>query len=120
MVLLGVNVGFGGIRTLGFQGPTDFVTVSNAAAFSVQDNHVRFLGGFWLGAGLIMLAGALALQQLRPVLIALTLMVFVGGLARLSEVDISVLKSLAVAPSLLVELLVYPLLGLWIFRSTRG
>ncbi len=119
MVALGVNVGFGGIRTLGLQGGGDFFQVLNADAFTAQDNHIRFLGGFWLGAGLFVLAGAFWLRQLGPVLIAIAVMVFVGGLARLSVLDSDIVLSGAVLPSLLTELIAFPLLGLWVLRATR-
>jgi len=117
IVFLGVNVAFGGIRTMGLQGPTDFFVVSDAAAFQNQDNHVRFLGGVWLAAGLVMLIGAFLLNKFRAVLVTITVMVFVGGLARLSIMDQDILLSVAIAPSLFAELVLFPLLGIWILRS---
>lgn len=116
MIALGLNVGLGGIPTLGLQGSTDFVSVTNAAAFAVQDNHVRFLGGFWLGAGLLMTAGAFFLNQLRPILIGIAAMVFVGGLARLSVQDPALVTSAAILPSLAAELILFPALALWLSR----
>lgn len=117
IVFLGVNVALGGMRTLGLQGPTDFFVVSDALAFQNQDNHVRFLGGVWLAAGLVMLTGALLLNKLRGPLVAITVMVFIGGLARLSIMDQDVLLSVAIAPSLFAELVLFPLLGIWLLRS---
>jgi Domain of unknown function (DUF4345) len=49
MIALGLNVGLGGIKTLGWQTAGEFVQATDIVAFSNQDNHVRFLGGFWLG-----------------------------------------------------------------------
>ncbi len=72
IIFLGLNVGFGGIKTLGWQGETDFISVVKDAAYGAQDNHVRFLGGFWLGAGLLFIAGGVAFKSLRKVLIAIT------------------------------------------------
>jgi hypothetical protein len=117
IVFLGLNVGLGGIQTLGWQGSGDFVTVTDPALFAVRDNHVRFIGGVWLGVGLLFLAGAVALDRLRTVLVALTAMIFVGGLARLSASDPALLTSAAIAPSLALELVLFPLLGLWVARS---
>jgi hypothetical protein len=116
MIALGFNVGLGGIATLGWQGSTDFVTVTDASAFAAQDNHVRFLGGFWLGAGLLMASGAFLLDRLRPTLTGIAAMVFVGGLARLSAADPALITSAAILPSLLAELVLFPLLGVWISR----
>jgi hypothetical protein len=118
IVFLGLNVGLGGIQTLGWQGSGDFVTVTDPALFAIRDNHIRFIGGVWLAVGLLFLAGAVALDRLRTVLVALTAMIFVGGLARLSAADPALLTSAAVAPSLALELVLFPLLGFWVARST--
>lgn len=117
MIALGLNVGLGGILTLGWQGSADFVSVTNAEAFAAQDNHVRFLGGFWLGAGLLTAAGAFFLNQLRPVLTGIAAMVFVGGLARLSAADPALVTSAAILPSLAAELVLFPALAIWLWRS---
>lgn len=117
IVLLGLNVGLGGIQTLGWQGSGHFLTVTDAAIYDVRDNHIRFIGGVWLAVGLVMLAGAVALTRLRLVLLAIVGMIFVGGLARLSAGDIGLLAGGAVGPSLILELIGFPLLGLWIARA---
>ncbi|KMW60454.1 hypothetical protein AIOL_000610 [Candidatus Rhodobacter oscarellae] len=114
IVWLGLNVGLGGIATLGWQGATNFVAATDARVYAVQDNHVRFIAGVWTAVGLLMIAGAIAFQQLRGVLVALTAMVFVGGLMRLSAGDFALLASAKIAPSLFAELVLFPALGLWI------
>ena len=120
VIFLGLNVGLGGIQTLGWQGgAVDFFTVTNAPVFAVHDNHVRFIGGVWLGLGLLLLAGSVAFRRLRTVLVALTAMIFVGGLARLSG-DLSLLFTAEIAPSFVFEILVVPLLGLWFTRAERS
>lgn len=49
VVVLGLNIGLGGIRTLGWQGgAVEFLTVTDPALFAVRDSHVRFIGGIWL------------------------------------------------------------------------
>jgi hypothetical protein len=117
IVFLGLNVGLGGIETLGWQGSGSFLDVTDAALFAIRDNHIRFIGGVWLSAGLAMLAGAFALAQLRPVLLAIIGMIFVGGLARFSAGDMSLLTNATIAPSLILELVAFPLLGWWIARA---
>lgn len=114
--LLGVNVGFGGIATLGWQGQADFLQITDMAAFAVQDSHIRFLGGFWLAAGLVFCVGAIDPHRMRTPIVALCLMVSIGGLARLSAGDFSLLSSGAILPSLLFELIAFPVLGLWLAR----
>ncbi len=73
IIFLGLNVGLGGIQTLSWQGgAVNFLTVTDAPVFAVHDNHIRFIGGVWLALGVLMFAGSLAFQRLRPVLVALT------------------------------------------------
>jgi hypothetical protein len=112
VVVLGLNVGLGGIRTLGWQGGGEFLTVSDPALFAVRDSHIRFIGGIWLGMGLTLAAGAVWFERLRPVLVAITALIFVGGLVRLGGP-----LTPDVLPSLALELLGFPLLGWWIARA---
>lgn len=112
----GVNVGFGGIATLGLQGPTDFVTATDPAAFAAQDSHVRFLGGLWLGVGLLFAASAWRLRALKPALQAALVLIAIGGLARLSAGRPDVVFGPAILASFVAEVALMPLLLLW---STR-
>jgi hypothetical protein len=115
VVVLGLNVGLGGIRTLGWQGgAVEFLTVTDPGLFAIRDSHIRFIGGIWLAIGLTLAAGAIWLERLRPVLVVIAALVFVGGLTRLS----GALPS-DVLPSLALELLGFPLLGWWVWR-TKG
>lgn len=117
IVALGINVGFGGMATLGWQGPTDFLAVADAEIYAVQDNHVRFLGGFWLGAGGMFLVGSFMPDRLNAVLTGICMMIFVGGLVRLSALDSALVLGADILPSLLLELIGFPLLAYWLYRS---
>jgi len=120
IIFLGLNVGLGGIQTLGWQGgAADFLIVTNAAVFDVRDSHVRFIGGVWLALGLLMLAGSFAFQRLRSVLVAVAFMIFIGGIARLSGGDLTLLLSPDIAPSFLFEIIIVPLLGVWFTKAER-
>lgn len=120
IIFLGLNVGLGGIETLGWQGGTaPFLTITDPALFAVRDSHIRFIGGVWLGVGLLMLAGSIAFQHMRILIVALLGLIVIGGLARFSG-DLSVLATPAIAPSLLIELIAAPLLGLWVLRAERN
>lgn len=116
IVFLGLNVALGGIITLGWQGGGDFLAVTDATLFAVRDSHIRFIGGVWLGVGLAFLAGALLFDLLRNTLVVLCGMIFVGGLTRLAGGDAALLGGAAILPSLALELVLFPLLGLWIAK----
>lgn len=120
VAFLGLDVVFGGIRTLGWMGPTDFVEVVNPSDFAVQDNHVRFLGGVFSGIGLLFFVGALAFERMRVALMFLCVLVFIGGLSRFTSPDLSTLFNMAVLPSLLAELFLFPIVGFWIFKSGKA
>ncbi len=116
IIFLGLNVGLGGIRTLGWQSTEDFIIVTNAATFAVQDNHIRFIAGVWFGVGAMFVLGGFWLDKLRVTLIALSGMIAVAGLFRLSAMD-GVILSSAIAPSMIFELVGFPLLAVWLTRS---
>lgn len=113
VVVLGLNVGLGGIRTLGWQGgAVEFLTVTDPDLFAVRDSHIRFIGGIWLAIGVTLAAGAVWLERLRPVLVAIAALVFVGGLVRLAGP-----LPAGVWPSLGLELIGFPLLGWRVARA---
>lgn len=120
IVFLGLNIGLGGIHTLGWQGARDFITVTNAPAFGVQDSHIRFLGGLWFGVGIAFLAGSFWLAALRPTLAILCAMIAAAGLFRLSDLRGDILLGSDIAPSLALELIGFPLLAIWLLRSGRA
>lgn len=120
IVLLGLNVSLGGIQTLGWQGVSDFFVVTDAEAFAVQDNHIRFIAGVWTGVGAYFVAAALMPQQLSPALKAMIVLVAFGGIARLFVLDSTLLMSQQIAPSLVAELVLFPLLGWWIHKTQWG
>ncbi len=117
IAVLGLNIGLGGIRTLGWQIPQDFIAVTNVDIFQIQDSHIRFIGGVWFGIGVLFLGGAIMLDRLRSSLIALCAVIAVAGLFRLSATNLDVIMSAAIAPSLILEIVGFPLLSLWLMRS---
>lgn len=108
----------GGIRTLGWQGTEDFITVTDATTFAVQDNHIRFIAGVWFGVGVMFVLGGFWLDKLRPTLIALSGMIAVAGLFRFSAMD-GVIFSGAIVPSMILELVGFPVLAFWLMRSVK-
>lgn len=117
IIFLGLNIGLGGIKTLGWQSSRDFVAVTDAAVFDAQDSHIRFLGGVWFGVGATFLIGGFALRAFRQPLIILSCMIALAGLFRFSGMDMGVIFSTAFAPSLALELIGFPLLAWWLVVS---
>ena len=117
---LGLDIAFGGIRTLGWMGPTDFLDVADPGPFNVQDNHVRFLGGVWCAIGLAYVLGAALFARMKTTLLVLCGLIFVGGLSRFTGPEFTTLFNFSVLPSFLIELIGMPLLAFWIFRSSTA
>lgn len=113
VVFVGINVGFGGIRTLGWQVSPDFVSVTNEADYLVQDNHVRFLGGLFGAAGLFLILGATNLKRYQAELRLVFALIFVGGLARFTSLQPNVLLGANVVTSLAAEIILMPILFFW-------
>jgi hypothetical protein len=119
IIFLGLNVGLGGIKTLGWQAARDFISISDAATFHVQDSHIRFIGGVWFGVGAAFLIGGFAMKVFRPTLIILSIMIAIAGIFRLSGMDSGVITSAAIAPSIAFELIGFPLLAWWLIGSGK-
>jgi hypothetical protein len=119
IVFLGLNVGLGGIKTLGWQSTRDFVVITDPAIFHAQDSHIRFVGGIWFGVGAAFVTGGFAMRTFRPTLIILSAMIAIAGLFRLSGMNSDVIFSAAIAPSISLELFGFPLLAWWLVVSGR-
>jgi len=119
IIFLGLNVGLGGIKTLGWQTTRDFVAITDAAIFHAQDSHIRFIGGIWFGVGAVFVIGGFAMRTFRPTLIILSAMIAIAGLFRISAIDSGGIFSAAIAPSISPELFGFPLLAWWLVVSRR-
>jgi hypothetical protein len=119
IIFLGLNVGLGGIQTLGWQATRDFISITDAATFHVQDSHIRFIGGVWFGVGAAFLIGGFAMTRFRPTLIILSVVIAIAGLFRLSGMDSGVIFSTAIAPSIALEFIGFPLLAWWLTASAK-
>lgn len=117
VVVLGLNIGLGGMQTLGWQIDPEFLTVTNPDDFAVQNNHIRFVGGVWFAIGLLFIAGSFALESLRTTLIFLCIAIAIASSFRFSAPNISILTNPDIIGSLLFEMIGFPLLALWLYRS---
>jgi hypothetical protein len=113
----GLNIAFGGIPTLGWQGVGDFFEVTNEHAFLVQDSHVRFLGGVWIGVGLLFLVAALNPGKYRGALNVALPLIVLGGLTRLGQMNFGVTFGPDIVGSLIAELAGIPILYWWLSKA---
>ncbi len=117
VLVIGANVGLGGIRTMGLQVDPGFVAEVDAEAFFDQDNHVRYLGGVFAAVGAALIAGAIAFRALRPGLVLLLAVAACGALFRFSQAGFDILARGSLLPSLAFELLIFPALAIWVART---
>ena len=111
----GVNVGAGGIASLGLQVDPSFVASSDPAAYAIQDSHVRFMGGVFTCVGLSFVWGAMRGPQAYGFLMLLSAFVTVGGIFRLTG-----MLPGAVWPSFGAELILMPALAFWLNRTRES
>lgn len=112
----GIDNAAGGLASAGLQGPTDFFSVTDQAAFETRDSHVRFLGGLWLGVGLVFLAATAKLRALRPAVMTVCFLAFAGGVSRAFSMSVEELTAHNLTGALAAELAVLPAIGVWAWR----
>lgn len=83
------------------------------------DSHYRYLSGLLLGMGLLFWSTIPNIEATGPRFRLLTLLVLIGGLARLFGAASPLLPPLSVLGALAMELFVTPLLCLWQWRIAR-
>jgi hypothetical protein len=113
-----LNVALGGLHTLGWQGPTDYVQVIDPDGFSVRDSHARFYGGVYAGIAALLVIAARDIAKYRQTLSFVFGIIFLGGLARISQSEPSVMFGPDLLVSSVVELVGMPLLLIWLRRLT--
>ena len=119
IVFVGINTGFGGIQTLGWQVTPGFVSVTNETTFLVQDNHTRFLGGLFGAVGLFMILASTDLHYYQTALRLVFALIFLGGLARFSSMQLNVIFGPNIMLSLIIELILMPVLFFWLPRVLK-
>lgn len=117
IIYVGINVAFGGIRTLGLQGTTEFLEVTEEGRYLIQDSHVRFLGGVFSAIGLFFLLAATNLGKYQSALKVVFVLIFIGGLTRFSNPG--VVFNPNVVGSLAIEIVLMPILFLWVSRVEK-
>ena len=119
IMVTGINIAFGGILTLGWQGAGDFAQATNQERFLAQDSHVRFLGGVWLSIGMLFALSATSLTRFQAPLKFAIVATFIGGLARFSQMNLDVTLGPDILGSLVAELVGMPLLFVWLSKAMK-
>ena len=91
----------------------------DAGLSAAGDSHYRYLSGLLFGIGLMFWSGIPAIERNTGRFQILTLIVVVGGLARLFGLVLTGMPSLTMVGALVMELGVTPLVCLWQFRVAR-
>ncbi len=114
IIFTGINISLGGILTLGLQGTADFLTVTNPQRFLAQDSHIRFLGGVWFSIGALFVIGSFNMFKFETALKFSFMAVFIGGIARFSQMNLGVTLGPDILASLIAELVGMPVLFFWL------
>ena len=114
-----VNVAFGGLETLGLQGPTDYFRVTDQHVYAIRDSHAHYYGGVYLALGVFLTYAASDVRRFRQGLYVVFAMIFAGGLARITQIEPATTFGHDLLPSTLIELFGIPLLAVWVAKATR-
>ncbi|MHC2002315.1 DUF4345 domain-containing protein [Methylobacterium sp. CM6241] len=101
--LFGILFGLGGVG-------------GNSLAQISADSHFRYLSGLLMGIGILFWSCVPAIEAKSRLFRFLTLVVTLGGLARLLGLYLTGLPSAVMLGALIMELVVTPLLCLWQMR----
>lgn len=95
-------------------------TITGDAQVGVSgDSHYRFLSGLLLGVGLLFWSCIPAIETKTGRFQCLTLIIVIGGLARLGGLALTGIPSLIMLGALGMELVVTPIICLWQLRVAR-
>lgn len=120
LIFVGINVGLGGILTLGLQGQVKFFEITNENAFAVQDSHIRFFGGLFGAMGLFMIIAVTNLRKFEMALKLAFVLIFIGGLARFSAMRFDIVFGKEIIGSLFAELVLMPILYIWLSKLLKS
>lgn len=79
-----------------------------------------FLGGVWIGVGLLLMLSPIDLKRCRAALMLVFGLIFLGGLARLGQLNFAVTFGPDIVGSLVAEVIGMPVLYVWLQRALRN
>ena len=119
IILSGINIAVGGMPTLGLGGQKDFFEVTNMQPYLIQDSHIRFVGGVWMGIGLFFLLSVTDISRYKKQLLLACILIFIGGISRLFQAHPEITFGKFIIGSLLAEIVGMPILYTWIYKSVN-
>jgi len=117
IVLSGINIAVGGMPTLGLGGQKNFFTVTDIQPYLIQDSHIRFVGGVWMGIGLFFIVCAFNIVKYKKQLLFAFWLIFIGGLSRLFQGHPEITFSKYIIGSLIAEVIGMPALYIWVNKT---
>ncbi len=117
IVLSGINIAVGGMPTLGLGGQTNFFKVTDMQPYLIQDSHIRFVGGVWMGLGGLFLVSVINPYKFKPQLQFACVLIFFGGLCRLLQMHPEITFGKNILGPFLAEIIGTPILFTWITKS---
>jgi hypothetical protein len=119
IVLSGINIAVGGMPTLGLGGQKDFFKVTDMLPYLIQDSHIRFVGGVWMGLGLLFLLSTTNPHKYKAHLLFACILIFFGGLCRLFQMHPEITFGKYIIGSFLAEVIGMPILYTWISKTVK-
>lgn len=119
IVLSGINIAVGGMPTLGLGGQSNFFKVTAVQPYLIQDSHIRFVGGVWMGLGFLFLISTTNVAKFKTLLLFACVLIFVGGLSRLFQMHPEITFGKNIIGPFLAEIIGTPILYTWLSRAVK-
>lgn len=116
VVFLGLNNALGGLHTLGWMSNITYFEVIHTEKFLEVDSHYRFYCGIWTAIGLFIVLAMTNLKKYQSGLNLVFTIIFIGGFARFSQMNIDVILTSKILGLLFIEIICMPLLFLWLAK----
>ncbi len=115
-LFISIDFGWGGFATLGWQGSTDFLQITDSARYGVQDSHFRFLAGAFSVVSAFVIFAVTDLQRHQKTLNLIFALIFVGGVTRFTSANFGVLFGTEIIVALFAEIGLMLILYVWLRR----
>jgi len=119
IVFSGLDSALGGLLSMGWMESTSYFAVTNEHKYLEMDSHSRFLGGVWTGMGLLFLLAQTNLVKYQKELNYSFAIIFLGGIARFTQMNLDVTFGDEVLWAVVVELILVPIFYFWLAKVVQ-